>query len=93
MRLTAIYLYLGANILLIPLRCTFENNESALDWYNQVSKAIEPPRHLEQLFAFCHCAWAKEKGGNETALKVACQKKYTFDKNMFENEASSVDSC
>ncbi|XP_019754641.2 myotubularin-related protein 3 isoform X3 [Dendroctonus ponderosae] len=67
-------------------KCTFENNESALDWYNEVSKAIEPPRHLEQLFAFCHCAWAKEKGGNETALKVACQKKYTFDKNMFENE-------
>ncbi|CAH1126868.1 unnamed protein product [Ceutorhynchus assimilis] len=71
-------------------RCTFENNESALEWYDRVFKASEPPRQLEQLFAFYHCVWAKEKGGEETSIKVDRQKRYTFDKDMFENEMTRM---
>ncbi|XP_066262089.1 myotubularin-related protein 4 isoform X2 [Euwallacea similis] len=67
-------------------RCTFENNESALDWYDKVSKAVEPPQQIDQLFAFYHCIWAKEKGGEEAAIKIARQRSYTFGRDMFENE-------
>lgn len=71
-------------------RCTFENNESALEWYDRVTKTAEPPRQIEQLFAFYHCAWTKEKGGDEVAIKIENQKRYTFDKNMFENEMTRM---
>lgn len=82
-----------SNHLSYYFRCTFENNECALEWYDRVLKAAEPPRQIEQLFAFYHCVWAKEKGGEEAALKVACQKRYTFDKEMFENEVRVNEIC
>ncbi|XP_030754837.1 myotubularin-related protein 3 isoform X2 [Sitophilus oryzae] len=71
-------------------RCTFENNETALTWYDQVSKAAEPQQQLEQVFAFYHCIWAKEKGGEDVAFKIESQKKYTFDKDMFESEMARM---
>ncbi|XP_050311244.1 myotubularin-related protein 4 isoform X2 [Anthonomus grandis grandis] len=71
-------------------RCTFENNEHALEWYDKISKAANTPRQIEQLFAFYHCVWTKEKGGEEAALRIASQRKYSFDKDMFENEMTRM---
>ncbi|XP_076275006.1 phosphatidylinositol-3,5-bisphosphate 3-phosphatase MTMR4-like isoform X3 [Rhynchophorus ferrugineus] len=68
-------------------RCTFENNESALEWYDRISKATEIKQgQIQQVFAFYHCIWSKEKGGAEVALKIEKQRCYTFDKNIFESE-------
>ncbi|XP_060533012.1 myotubularin-related protein 3 [Cylas formicarius] len=71
-------------------KCTFENNENALEWYDRISKVAEPPRQIEQLFAFYYCVWSKERGGQEVALKIENQKVYTFDKRMFESEMARL---
>ncbi|KAL1500857.1 hypothetical protein ABEB36_006281 [Hypothenemus hampei] len=71
-------------------RCTFENNESALDWYDRVNKAVEPPTQVEQLFAFYHYVWAKENGSEEATIRIASQTKFLNHKEMFENEMARL---
>ncbi|CAG9861292.1 unnamed protein product [Phyllotreta striolata] len=66
--------------------CTFENNEKCQLWYDRILKAAEPPRQLEQLFAFYHCIWSKERGGEDVLLRLENQRHYTFDRRLFENE-------
>ncbi|CAH0548600.1 unnamed protein product [Brassicogethes aeneus] len=72
-------------------RCTFENNESCLEWYDRILKAAEPPRQLEQLFAFYHLMWTKETAGPEVMSRIERQRQYSFDKNMFDNEMMRMD--
>ncbi|XP_072381747.1 phosphatidylinositol-3,5-bisphosphate 3-phosphatase MTMR3 isoform X1 [Diabrotica undecimpunctata] len=67
-------------------RCTFENNEKCQMWCDQIVRAAEPPRQVEQLFAFYHCIWSKEKGGEEVIMRLENQRQYTFDRRLFENE-------
>lgn len=67
------------------LRCTFENNESCLEWYDRLLKAAEPPKQLDQLFAFYYHVWTKEK--EKDIYNSKCLgKDDTFNKKMFENE-------
>ncbi|XP_044260545.1 myotubularin-related protein 3 isoform X1 [Tribolium madens] len=67
-------------------RCIFGNNESCMEWFERISKAGEPPRQLEQIFAFYHFIWAKDKGGEEIDDKIRNLKRYTFDYKLFKEE-------
>ncbi|CAG9820540.1 unnamed protein product [Phaedon cochleariae] len=69
-------------------RCTFENNEKCQVWYERILKAAEPPRQVEQLFAFYHYIWSKEKGSDDVIGQIENQRRYTFDRRSFENEMS-----
>ncbi|KAK9880690.1 hypothetical protein WA026_011925 [Henosepilachna vigintioctopunctata] len=60
-------------------KCTFENNESCLLWYDKILKAVDPPKQLNQLFAFFHFAHFK---GSEERI----QRPYCFDLNSFTME-------
>lgn len=68
-------------------RCTFENNEKCLEWYDRIQKAAEPPKQLNQLFAFYHCVWSIEQGGDEVLLRLENQRN-CFDRAMFDKEVS-----
>lgn len=70
-------------------RCTFENNEKCLEWYDRIQKAAEPPKQLDQLFAFYNCIWSIEKGGDEVLFRLENQNR-CFDRTMFENEVCLV---
>ncbi|XP_044763378.1 myotubularin-related protein 3 isoform X2 [Coccinella septempunctata] len=72
------YLYIGCKDCR-TYKCTFENNESCLEWYDKILKAAEPPKQLNQLFAFFHFAHFK---GSEDRV----QKPYCFDLNSFTME-------
>ncbi|XP_018569560.1 myotubularin-related protein 3 isoform X2 [Anoplophora glabripennis] len=67
-------------------KCTFENNEECLEWYNRIVKAAEPSRDIKQLFAFYHFFWSKQKDYDEVIRRLENQRRYTFDKEMFANE-------
>lgn len=67
-------------------RCTFENNESCLEWYDRLLKAAEPPKQLDQLFAFYHYVWTREKEKEIIYNSRCIVKDDTFDKRIFENE-------
>nr|XP_022920445.1 myotubularin-related protein 3 [Onthophagus taurus]XP_022920446.1 myotubularin-related protein 3 [Onthophagus taurus]XP_022920447.1 myotubularin-related protein 3 [Onthophagus taurus] len=67
-------------------RCTFDNNETCLDWNSQLIKASLPPRQLEELFAFYHYVWSREKGGDDVAQKIDAQKALLYDEAAFKNE-------
>ncbi|CAH1163129.1 unnamed protein product [Phaedon cochleariae] len=54
-------------------RCTFENNEKCQVWYERILKAAEPPRQVEQLFAFYHYIWSKEKGSDDVIGQIENQ--------------------
>lgn len=49
-------------------------------------KASAPPRQLEELFAFFHYVWSKEKGGEEIMTKLENQKALVYDEVTFKNE-------
>lgn len=66
-------------------RCTFENNQKCLEWYDRIQKAAEPPKQLDQLFAFYHCIWSIEKGGDEVLIRLENQRN-CFDRSLFEKE-------
>ncbi|KAJ8958513.1 hypothetical protein NQ318_002307 [Aromia moschata] len=66
--------------------CSFKNNEECVEWNNHIVKAVDPQRPLKQLFAFYHCVWSKQKDYDETTRRLESQKRYTFNKEMFENE-------
>lgn len=68
-------------------RCIFDNNEKCLEWYDRILKITNPPKQLEQLFAFYHCIWSIEKV-SEILPKVDNQND-GFDKLLFENEVSN----
>ncbi|XP_049825231.1 myotubularin-related protein 4 isoform X2 [Aethina tumida] len=72
-------------------RCTFENNESCLEWYDRIVKAAEPPRQLDQLFAFYHFMWTKETAGAELTNRIERQRMYSFDKTMFDSEMTRME--
>ncbi|RZC39674.1 myotubularin-related protein 3, partial [Asbolus verrucosus] len=67
-------------------RCIFGNNESCSEWFDWISKAAEAPRQLEQIFAFYHFIWAKDKGGDDVEDKIRNLKQYTFDHKLFKEE-------
>ncbi|KAJ8985222.1 hypothetical protein NQ317_018251 [Molorchus minor] len=71
-------------------RCTFENNEECMEWYNRILKASDPPRQVRQLFAFYHCVWSKQKDPEETLKRLENQKNYIFNKEMFEKELARL---
>ncbi|KAG5900296.1 hypothetical protein JTB14_000822 [Gonioctena quinquepunctata] len=71
-------------------KCTFENNEKCQVWYERLLKAANPPKQVEQLFAFYHCIWSKEKALEEVTMRLENQRRYTFDRILFENEMSRL---
>ncbi|XP_074030233.1 phosphatidylinositol-3,5-bisphosphate 3-phosphatase MTMR4 isoform X2 [Leptinotarsa decemlineata] len=71
-------------------RCTFENNEKCQVWYERILKAAQAPKQVEQLFAFYHCIWSKEKSPEEVVMRLENQRRYTFDRILFENEMSRL---
>ncbi|XP_045469511.1 myotubularin-related protein 4 isoform X2 [Harmonia axyridis] len=69
------YVYIGCKDCR-TYKCTFENNDSCLEWYDKLLKAAEPPKQLNQLFAFFHFAHFR---ANDDRV----QKPYCFDLNSF----------
>ncbi|KAJ8917303.1 hypothetical protein NQ315_002321 [Exocentrus adspersus] len=67
-------------------KCNFDTNEECLRWSERIQKAAEPPRDIKQLFAFYHFFWSRQKDYDEVARRLDRQKRYTFNKEMFENE-------
>lgn len=63
-------------------RITFENNESCLEWYDHIQKTAEPPKQLDQLFAFYYYVWTKEKDPTSRCV----EKDDSFDEKMFWEE-------
>lgn len=57
-----------------------------MEWYDKLLKASAPPRELEELFAFFHYVWSKEKGGEEIMAKLENQKALMYDEATFKNE-------
>lgn len=56
-----------------------------MEWYDRIQRAAEPSKQFDQLFAFYHCVWSIEKGGDDVLLRLANQRD-CFDKTMFEKE-------
>jgi myotubularin-related protein 3/4 len=67
-------------------RCTFGNNETCMEWFDRIAKAAEPPRQIDQIFAFYHFIWAKDKGGDEVQERITNLRQYTFDQRLFRDE-------
>lgn len=67
-------------------RCTFDNNENCMEWLDKLLKASSPPRVLEELFAFFHYAWSKEKRHEDTMARIELQKALLYDETTFRNE-------
>lgn len=67
-------------------RCTFDNNEKCMEWFSRLLKASAPPRQLEELFAFFHYVWSKERGGEDTIAKLENQKALVYDEAAFRSE-------
>lgn len=61
-----------------------------MEWYDKLLKASAPPRELEELFAFFHYVWSKEKGGEETIAKLENQKNFVYDETTFKNEVCNT---
>lgn len=71
-------------------RCTFDNNENCMEWYGKLLKASAPPRQLEELFAFFHYVWSKEKGGEDALAKLENQKSLVYDETTFKSEVGFI---
>lgn len=61
-----------------------------MEWFERISKAAEPPRELEQIFAFYHFIWTKDKGGEDVDDKIRNLKRYTFDYKLFKDEVCCI---
>jgi hypothetical protein len=70
----------------VSSRCTFGNNETCMEWFDRIAKAAEPPRQIDQIFAFYHFIWAKDKGGDEVQERITNLRQYTFDQRLFRDE-------
>lgn len=49
----------------IIFRCTFTTNDLCLEWYKRLSRALIPPKNVQDVFAFAFHAWAIEDQCND----------------------------
>lgn len=71
---------------LFCFRCVFTDNETCTQWFNWISKAANPPKQLDQSFAFYHFIWLKNDGGTDVEGKIKKLQQYTFDQRLFKSE-------
>lgn len=71
-------------------RCVFATYDLCTQWCNWLIKAANPPKQLEQCFAFYHFIWSKDGGGDEVSERIKNLKQYTFDQRLFRNEVIEI---